>query len=148
MSDTHFTESSVPGEALVTTQLFQAGLMAAIVASAANLLVYFLVPALFDFALEVPLQGPGSEIQPLPAFMVLIATIGAAVGGIVVLAILNRFTARPVTIFRVTAAVLLLLSFLGLLPLTPIHVPLTLASMHLIAAAVITYVLTRQTGAA
>lgn len=143
MTDTHFTKAFVSGEALATTRLIQAGLIASIVASAANLLVYYLVPVLFNFTLEVPLQGPGSEIQPLPALMMLIATTGAAIGSVVVLAILNRFTARPVTIFRWTAVVLLLLSFVGLLPLAPLRVPLTLATMHIIAAAVITYTLTR-----
>lgn len=149
MTDTHLTKRSMTGEAMAIRRPIQAGLVAAIVGSVANLLVYFLVPALFDFTLEVPLQGPGSEIQPLPATMVLIATGGAAIGGTLVLAILNRFSTRAVSVFRVTAVVLLLLSFPGLFLLdVPLRVVLTLATMHVIAAAAITYVLTRQTEAA
>jgi hypothetical protein len=48
-------------------RLVQAGFIAAIVATAANLLIYYLIPALFNFTLAIPLQGPGSEIERMTA---------------------------------------------------------------------------------
>ena len=132
-------------ESVAVRHLWRAGAIAAVAASIANLVVYFLAPRLFNFSLEIPLMGPGSEIQPLPFFMVIFATIAATIGATILLAALNRFTARPVTIFRVIAVVLLVLSFGAPFSLpVPLNVQLTLLSMHIITAAVILYVLTVQ----
>jgi hypothetical protein len=145
MARTRSTQSSMSGEAITAKRLIPAGLIAALVAAVANLLIYYLVPALFNFELAFPLQGPGSEIQRLPVFMVIGVTLIATIGAAVLLAVLNRFTSRPVTIFRVIAVVFLLLSFAAPFSLpVPLRVPLTLATMHAITAAIITYVLTIQ----
>jgi hypothetical protein len=124
-------------------RLVQAGFIAAIVATAANLLVYYLVPALFNFTLAIPLQGPGSEIEQMPAVMVILATAVPAIGATILLALLYRFTARPRRIFQVIALLFLLLSFLPPFSLpVALNIRLTLALMHVIAGGVIIYVLT------
>ena len=130
-------------ETIEAGRLFQAGVIAAIVASVANVLVYFIVPALFDFSLEIPLMGPGSEIERLPVPMVIFSTAAGIIGAVVVFAALNRFTTRPVTIFRIVAVIFLLVSFGPPLSL-PVasSIQLTLVTMHLITATVVTYLLT------
>lgn len=88
-------------------------------------------------------MGPGSKTQHLPVFMVIMATIVAAIGAGLLLAALQRITERSVTIFRVIAVVFLLLSFGALFSL-PVasNIQVTLATLHTITAVVITYVLT------
>lgn len=145
MADTTLTQSVQRGESITAGRLARAGLIAAILATIANLLVSSLIPALFGFALEFAIQGPGSPVQPLPAFMVLMATIVPTTGAVLLLALLNRLTARPRRIFRIIAVVTLLLSLGG--PLTvgaPLSVTLTLVAMHVLTAAIITGVLTRS----
>ena len=145
MTDTRLTQPVTSAKTVTASRFISAGLLAAAVAAVANLLVYFLVPALFGFTLEFPWQGPGSEIQRLPIFMVLLATVLPTIAAIVLLAVLNRFTARPVTIFRVIAVVFLLLSLAAPLTLSaPLSVRLTLVAMHVITAAIITYTLTNR----
>jgi hypothetical protein len=116
---------------------------AAVSATVVNLLVYFLVPSLFDFVLEVPLRGPGSALQPLPVVMVAMASVVPALVGGLLLAVLNRFTDRPIMIFRIVALVVLLISLAPLLALPVVAgVAITLAAMHALTAALITYILT------
>lgn len=75
--------------------------------------------------------------------MVLVATIVPTIGAVVLLALLNRFTARPRRIFRIIAVVALLLSLGGPLSVgAPLSVTLTLVAMHILTAAIITGVLT------
>lgn len=132
-------------ERVPVNRLWRRGAIAAVAAPLANLLVFFLVPWLFNFALEIPVMGPGSPIGPLPPFMVVLSSFVPAVGATLLLAVLRRFTARPVILFRGIALGFLLLSFIAPLTLpVPLNVRLTLASMHVVAAAVITYVLTAQ----
>lgn len=126
-----------------TGRLMIRGLAAGVLALTANLLVYLLVPALFNFSLAIPVMGPGSPITPLPFTMVVFATVIPTTGATILLAALSRFTTRAVTIFRVTAVVLLLLSFAGPFSLpVPLIVRATLAGMHVITAVIIVAVLT------
>jgi hypothetical protein len=75
--------------------------------------------------------------------MVVLSTAVPAAVATLLLAVLNRFTARPVTIFRIIAALILLLSLVAPLTLpVPLGVRLTLVSMHIITAVIIVYVLT------
>lgn len=144
MTDTQFTQGPNVTRSAIR-QLIAAGVVAAVLASLANVLVYYFLPALFGFALEFPLQGPGSEVGQLPVFMVVMATVIGAMGGTVVLGILKRFTGRPATLFRRIALAFLLLSFGAPFSLpAPLPVRLTLATMHVIAAGVITTMLTAR----
>lgn len=140
---TTHTQSLTPRAPWTVARLVRAAARAAALATAADLLVYFVVPAAFDLTLAVPLMGPGSPIVPLPAAMVVFATVLPALAGAALLGVLYRLTARPLAIFRIIAAVVLLISLVPLpwLPV-PLAVRLTLASMHVIAAAAVTYGLT------
>ena len=134
---------------IAVNRLASATAVAAVDATVANLLVYFLVPALFDVALDVPLRGPGSALQPLPAVMVVLASVVPAIVGGLLLAALNRFTARPIMIFRIVALGVLLISLAPFYALpVATGVAVTLAAMHVLTAALITYVLTTQSRAA
>ena len=124
-------------------RLITRGLAAGVLALAANLLVYLLAPALFNFSLAIPVMGPGSPIMPLPFSMVVLVTAVATTGATILLGVLSRITRRTVTIFRIVAIVFLLLSFAAPFSLpVPLIVRATLASMHVITAAAIVSVLT------
>jgi len=138
------TNSEVRGSAPITTgRLLQGALIGIVVALVLNLLLYFLVPAIFGYTLEAPLGGPGSEIGPLPVYMVVVATVVPAIVAALLMMLLNRLVARPVRLFRIIAGVVLLLSLAGPLPLPiALGARLTLVAMHVITAAAITYGLT------
>ena len=105
--------------------------------------MYLLAPALFNFSLAIPVMGPGSPITPLPFTMVVFATAVPTIGATILLAVLNRFTRRAVTIFRISAVVILLLSLAAPFSLpVPLLVRATLASMHVITAAIVVIMLT------
>lgn len=126
-------------------RLIARGTAAGALALAANLLVYFLAPALFNFSLAIPVMGPGSPIMPLPVGMVVLAAVIPTIGATILLAVLNRFTTRAVTIFRIIAVAFLLLSFAAPFSLpVPVLVRATLASMHVITAAAVVILLTAQ----
>lgn len=141
MSD--ITRVASTGRATASSNLWVAGALAALVSSVANLVIYFAVPALFNLSLDIPIMGPGSEIQHMPFFQVIIVSVLTSFVAAGVLALLNRFTARPITIFRVAAVVLLVLS-LGAPFSMPVSlgIQLTLAAMHVVSAAIIAYFLT------
>ncbi len=114
--------------------LWHVGLLTAVVTSAVNVLLGELGRRLFD----VP-----DAFRPLRSTSPLIVTsIVAVAGAIVVLALLTRVTRRPRRMFQVVAAAFVTLSLLG--PLSQIHAPgasagaiATLIAMHLVSAAII-----------
>jgi hypothetical protein len=131
------------GEKIKTGRLATRGLAAGALAIAANLLVYTLVPAISGISLDIPVMGPGSPVGPLPFSMVIVATALPTAGATLFLAILTRYSEHPVTIFRIVAGVLLLLSFGAPLSLpVSLGVRMTLASMHVLTAAIIVALLT------
>ncbi len=133
---------------LQTGRLITEGIVAGGLAILANLLVYFLIPALFSFSLTIPMLGPGSTPQPLPLTMVIFVISIAAVGATILMMILDHFTPQPMTIFRIIAGLVLLLSFIAPLSLpVMLRIKLTLMSMHILTAVIITYMLTRETSA-
>ncbi len=130
-------------EQVATSRLWRAALVAAISAAIANFIVFVVAKNVFGLGLAIPLGGAGSPIEPLPAFMVVIATAVPALAAAGLLALLARFTRRPILVFQIIAAVFALLSLGGPLSL-PVDTTtkLALGLMHLVAAAVITGVLT------
>jgi len=130
-------------EQVATSRLWRAALVAAISAVVANLIVFVVARNVFGLGLAIPLGGAGSPIEPLPAFMVAIATAVPALAAAGLLALLARFTRRPILIFQIIATAFALLSLGGPLSL-PVDTTtkLVLSLMHLVAAAVITGVLT------
>ena len=127
-------------ERVAWTRLVPAGLLAALVAAAANAVVYLVASAMGAMPQDVAVNGQGPITLPVVATM---STFGA-VAGTVVYAILGRFARRPVRVFRVVAAVALVLSFAGpfTIPGAPAAMVATLLLMHVVAAMVVVGLLT------
>ena len=126
-------------------RLVWVGPLAAVVAGAANLVVFAVEKAALGISFILALQ-PGAAATPLPAAMVFVESVIPALVAAVLLALLVKFTARPVLIFQIISAVFLLVSFV-----TPLAVPadtltkLGLISLHIVAAVVIVNLLTTLT---
>jgi hypothetical protein len=104
-------------------------------------LVYFIVSAAGAIPNSVLIPGMN---QPITVVLVIMNSFIPAILAAVLLALLNRFTRRPVRLFRIIAAVLLLISFVNpfTIPGAPPTMILALALMHIVAAAIIVGVLT------
>lgn len=134
-------DSAVRGSGRVRIgRLVRVGLLAALVAAAANVALYIVAMAAGAMPQDVVVNGQG----PITLPMVVTASVLGAVGGTVVYAIIGRFTRRPVRVFWVVAVVALVLSFGG--PFTiagaPAAMIATLLLMHMVAAAVVVGLLT------
>ena len=121
-------------------RLVPAGLLAALVAAAANAAVYLAAAAAGAMPQEVVVNGQG----PITLPMVAATSAFGAVAGTVVYALVGRVARRPVRVFRVVAAAALVLSFVGPLtiPGAPGAMVATLLLMHAVAAAVVVGLLT------
>jgi hypothetical protein len=133
--------SAVRGEGRVGRgRLVSAGLLAALVAAVANAAVYLVAAAAGTMPQDVVVNGQGPITLPMVATM----SVLGAVAGTVVYALVGRFARRPVRVFRVVAAVALVLSFGG--PFTiagaPAAMIATLLLMHVVAATVVVGLLT------
>jgi hypothetical protein len=133
--------TNTTGEAVHYGKLVQAALIAAVVAVVLNVVVYFIGSALGTLPESVVVPPANLPITVVPIVM---ATVMGAVAGTIVYALLGRFTARPVTIFRILGTVVLILSLAQpfIIPNVPLNMVITLDIMHIIAGAVIIYVLT------
>jgi hypothetical protein len=122
-------------------RLWWASLLAGLGAVVANVLVYFIVSAAGAIPNSVLIPGMN---QPITVVLVIMNSFIPAILAAVLLALLNRFTRRPVRLFRIIAAVLLLISFVNpfTIPGAPPTMILALALMHIVAAAIIVGVLT------
>ncbi len=121
-------------------RLVPAGLLAALVAAAANAIVYLVAAAAGTMPQDVVVNGQGPMTLP----MVATTSVFGAVAGTAVYALVGRFARRPVRVFRVVAAVALVLSFVGpfTIPGAPAAMIATLLLMHVVAAVVVVGLLT------
>jgi hypothetical protein len=126
---------------ITTGRLLTSALISGALAAVANLIVYFI-----SRGVGVPLQvvTPGSsELQVLPFFPVIFASLLPAFVAAGLYALLHRFTARPVQTFQIIAAVVLVLSFISPLAMpTDGGTKFVLNLMHAVAAGFITWGLT------
>jgi hypothetical protein len=131
------TEQIVPG------RLWWASLLAGLGATLANVVVYMIASAAGAIPQTV-LIPTMAEPMPITVVPVIINSFVPALVAGVFLALLNRFTRRPIRIFRIISAVLLLLSFANpfTIPGAPPAMIIALNLMHVIAAAIIVGVLT------
>lgn len=127
-------------ERVAWSRLVPAGLLAVLVAAAANAVVYLVAAAAGAMPQDVVVNGQG----PITLPMVVATSVFGAVAGTAVYALVGRFARRPVRVFRVVAAVALVLSFAGpfTIPGAPAAMVTTLLLMHAVAAAVIVGLLT------
>jgi FtsH-binding integral membrane protein len=120
----------------------RAGALAAVVAAIGGIVMWVIITSVLNIALVIPMP-PDNVPTPLPVFMVIMASVVPAIGATILLAILNRFTARGLTIFQIIAIVFLLLSLIGpfMLPVDT-SVKLALVALHIVVGVAITGVLT------
>ncbi len=132
----------LPGEEERTAwgRLMPAGLLAALVAAAANAVVYLVAAGAGAMPQDVVVNGQGPITLPV------VATTSAfgAVAGTAVYALVGRFARQPVRVFRIVAAVALLLSFVGPFTISgaPVAMIATLLLMHVVTAVVVVGLLT------
>jgi hypothetical protein len=116
--------------------------LALVVASVANAVVYFVASALGAIP-ETVLVGPMS--LPITLFPVVSATTMGAIAGIIVYALLLRFTRQSKRIFMGMAAVVLVLAIGPTLTLgAPVGMVIALNVMHVVAGVAVVAVLTRN----
>ena len=117
--------------------------VAAIAAFLGVTMVFYIARYLFGLALILPLAPQYQTLGPLAIDNLAQATFPPAIGAAILLAILNRFTSRPMRVFQWIAAIFLLVSFGGPLFLPPLETStrIVLSIMHVVAAGAIVGVL-------
>ena len=132
--------SRVRGEHIAFKRLLWAGPLAAVSAAVANAVVYFVASALGTMPEDFVVQDSG----PITLAPVVFSSLIGAAGATLVFVVVALLTRRPIRTFRVVAAVVLVVSFA-----TPLTIPgasllliLTLELMHVVAAVIITGMLT------
>jgi hypothetical protein len=136
------TTRTAPAEPINLRKVITMALVAAAIASAANLIVFYLAKIVFGVGFVFAMQ-PGADPQALAAFQVIVSSTVPAFGAAGLLYGLNRFTRRGLLIFQVIAVVLLLVSFGAPLTLAPDgSIKAALSIMHLVAGTAIIGALT------
>ena len=133
--------ASVQPERVSLKRLLWAGPLAIIAALIANGLIRALVLAVMDVPADfIPLQSPSAYAL----------TFVGVLGAVIAFAIVGRLSRRPVRTFQIIAVIVLILSFLpdiGLLasgaPGATLPSILVLMFMHVVAAVIAVWVLTR-----
>lgn len=130
-------------ESIAWGRIVLVGLLAAVAAAVSNALVYFAASGLGVIPQGFVIRMTSGEM-PLTVSLVAITSVVGAVGAAAVFAVVGLFARRPVRLFRIVAAVALVLSFA--MPLTipgaPAATILSLEVMHIVAAVVIVGLLT------
>jgi hypothetical protein len=118
--------------------------LVAVVGAAVGALVVWLIAGLADVEVRSPAFGSQASMEIGAGFVIVISLL-AGLAGWTLLAVLERFTARPRTVWVVIAAVVLLLSLGGPWSGTDITTGsrLTLTLMHLAVGAVLIPLLAR-----
>jgi Family of unknown function (DUF6069) len=133
--------SQVQGERVALGRLLWVGPLAAVLAAVANTVVYFVAYGLGAMPRDVVVEGSG----PVTLGPVVFASVVGAVAAVVVLAVVALLARRrPIWVFRIVAAVALVLSFYTpfTIPGAPVAMVTTLLLMHVVAAVVVVGVLT------
>jgi hypothetical protein len=100
---------SVGSEGISYTRLLWAALLAVLLAAVTNAQVYFAASGLGIVSRGVLLPSP-MGLSPLTVGMVVTASVVGAIGAALVFAIIGLLARRPVRLFRIVAAVVLVLS--------------------------------------
>ena len=128
-------------EEIILGRLWWASLLAGVGAAAINAVIYVIASA--AGAIPATVLVPGLNL-PVTVVPVVLNSFVPAILAAIFLALLQRFARRPIRLFRIIAAVLLVLSFANpfTIPGAPIAMILVLDLMHIVAAAAIVGVLT------
>ena len=132
--------SHVQSEPVATERLLWVGPLAAVSAAIANAVVYFVASALGAMPQDFVVEGSG----PITLAPVVFSSLIGAAGATVVFTVVALLAQWPIRTFRIVAAVVLVLSFATPLtiPGAPLSMILTLELMHVVAAVIITGMLT------
>jgi hypothetical protein len=133
--------TSAEPERVALSGLFRASPLAGVLSVLGNLAVFY-AARVAGVLVNIP-EAPGSTTMvPLELPPVVISSLMPAFAAAIVLALLGRLTASPLSIFRGVAVVVLVLSFIPvfLLP-AGLGTKVVLSLMHLISGVVITFVL-------
>ena len=133
--------SQVQDERVAFGRLLWAGPLAAVATAVANAIVYFVAYGLGAMPRDVVVEGSG----PITLGPVVFASVVGAVAAVVVFAVVALLARRrPIRVFRIVAAVALILSFYTpfTIPGAPVAMVATLLLMHVVAAVVVVGVLT------
>jgi len=130
----------VQGKHVAIERLLWAAPLAAVAAAVANAVVYFIASALGAMPQDFVVQDSG----PITLAPVVLSSVIGAAGAAVVFTVVALLSRRPIRTFRIVAAVVLVLSFATPLtiPEAPLSMILTLEFMHVVAAVIITGLLT------
>ena len=130
----------VQDEHVAFKRLLWATPLAAVAAAVGNAVVYFVASALGAMPQDFVVQGSG----PITLGPVVLSSLIGAAGAAVIFAVVVLLSRRPIWTFRIVAVVALVLSFVTPLtiPGAPLSLILTLELMHVVAAVIITGVLT------
>jgi uncharacterized protein DUF6069 len=145
MSEASAGTGSPSRTALPAGPVWRAGLLAALAATAANVVLWLVLQQLLDAGLQIPVRPNSDELQSLPLVPVVAITLLPALLGVVLLWLLTRRGPAGVGQWTVVAAVFGVLSSL---PALGIDVSLArrlgLVLFHLLATAVMIVVVRRQ----
>ena len=138
MEDTQ--ANRVQGEHVAFKRLLWATPLAAVAATVGNAVLYFIASALGAMPQDFVVQDSG----PITVTPVVLSSLIGTAGAAVVFAIVALLSRWPIRTFRIVAAVVLVLSFATPLtiPGAPLSMILTLELMHVVAAVIITGMLT------
>lgn len=130
----------VQDEHVAFKRLLWATPLAAVAAAVGNAVVYFVASALGAMPQDFVVQGSG----PITLAPVVLSSLIGAAGAAVIFAVVVLLSRHPIWTFRIVAVVALVLSFVTPLtiPGAPLSLILTLELMHVVAAVIITGVLT------
>lgn len=135
----------IPTESVAWRRLPLAALLAALGASAANVLVFFAASGMGFITPDVLVPAASGE-SPITASMVVFSSVAGTVGATLAFAIVGLFAKRPARFFRILSIAVLILSFA--MPFTigaPVAMVMSLEAMHIVAWAVIVATLTTMT---
>jgi hypothetical protein len=120
-------------------RLLWVGPVAAVAASLANLL-YFYVTKTLGVQYLIPLDGSSSHLSPMPVVMPVIVTLIPGLLATIFFALLIRFAQKPATVFFSVSVAALILSFGGPfnLPAATLQTKILLSGMHVHAVVIIT----------
>jgi hypothetical protein len=137
--------TSSPSRALPSGPVWRAGLLAALAALVANVVVWALLQPVLDVGLQIPVSPGSSQLEELTVAPVIMMTVFGGLLGAVALWLLTRRGPSGVRLWSVLAVAFGVLSGLGAFALdVSVGRRLGLFLFHLVATAVVIAVVRRQ----
>lgn len=132
------TGGSVASKEVALTRLWWVIPVATALATAANVIFYYVVTRWLGEPLLFPEQFPPPETSPMPVTDVIIFSLIFSLGAAFVFVLAANFSRRPIRTYLIISSIVLVLSFILPLmaPTPPVTMPakLTLVTMHIIGA--------------